>query len=115
MNYRIRIITGYNGEGFTVSAEEAHKAYYAFTNPNVRVVFNDGGIAIRGQDIMRIEPDYHSAMGWNQGYKLTPEDWQLIRSSGTEKKMKETLELANSLSHNTQNLQLPLSELKLLK
>lgn len=115
MKYNIKVVTGYNGEGFVVSSEEAHKAYYAFTNPNVRVIFNDGGIAIRGQDIMRIEPDYHSAMGWNAGYKLTPEDWERINSSGTAKKFKDILQIATSAAQNPNNLQLPLSEIKLLK
>jgi hypothetical protein len=33
-----------------------------------------GDAQIRGSTITVIEPDYHRAMGWNDGYKLGPED-----------------------------------------
>jgi hypothetical protein len=29
---------------------------------------------VRGSAVTVIEPDYHRAMGWNDGYKLGPED-----------------------------------------
>lgn len=34
---------------------------------------------VRGSSITMIEPDFHRAMGWNDGYKLQPEDYQDIR------------------------------------
>ncbi len=42
-----------------------------------RAVFDAG--AVRGNDIMRIVPDWHAEKGWNRGYKMTPEDYEDIK------------------------------------
>ena len=40
---KIKIITGFRKDQYyTIDAEEAHKAYYLFLNPEERGVFNNG-------------------------------------------------------------------------
>jgi hypothetical protein len=106
--YNVKIITGYGGESFSVPMEEAHKAYYLFNNPQARGTFNNG-IAIRGQDIMRIEPDYNAYFGWNPAYKPTAEDSAQITPA--REKFHKLLSAASELSKNIQQLNTPLSML----
>lgn len=114
MKLKIKVITGYRDDQyFTIDAEEAHKAYYLFLNPSERGVFSDGN-AVRGQDIMRIEPDYHATMGWNKGYKLGPYDWEDIRSKGVDDNLRDVMSDAKRIValDNPKMIQLPLSEAK---
>lgn len=115
-NLKIKLVSGFRkDQEYTIDAEEAHKAYYLFLNPEQRGVFSTG-LAIIGQDIRHIEPDYSAMMGWNQGYIPTPEDFNEIRANGVERKLKEALfqakGIANQISQNgeTSKLSLPLSE-----
>lgn len=103
--YKIKIVCGFRkDQEFSIDANEAHKAYYLFNNPDKRGTFNNG-IAIKGVDIQRIEPDYHSTMGWNQGYSLTPYDWNEIIKSGVSKKFTEIMGLAKEVARSgNQNL-----------
>lgn len=43
---------------------------------NAKGVFRNG--VCRGQDIIAITEDWHRAMGWNPGYRLTAEDFAEI-------------------------------------
>jgi len=61
----------------SISESELTKALAAQITGGV-VVLSNG--SIRGTSITLIEPDYHKAMGWNEGYKLQSEDWQEIKS-----------------------------------
>ena len=65
---------GSNEVVYSVPAEEAHKAYYLW-NTHQKGTFNNG-LAIKGEDIERIEPDLVGSMGWNQGYKMLSEDYE---------------------------------------
>lgn len=105
---KIKIITGYNGEHVLVPAEEAHRAYHLFLNPTERGIFSNK-VTLRGQDIMRIEADFHSAMGWNEGYKMLPEDYAVVRALGIERKTQEILKLAQEAAKSQELLMLPLN------
>lgn len=115
-NLKIKLITGYGkDEHHSISAEEAHKAYYLFLHPEVRGVFSSG-LAIIGKDIKRIEPDYTGTMGWNPNHTLTAEDMNEVLDRGIDRQLRDVLSEAKSLAYNLQPAQLnkPLSELKLL-
>jgi len=88
---KIKLILGYRkDQEHTIDAHEAHKAYYLFLNPDERGIFSTG-LAVRGQDIQAIEPDYVATMGWNTGHQLTSEDWNEIKQQGVDKKIKQLL------------------------
>lgn len=98
MEYKIKIVLGFKtSQEISVPAEEAHKAYYLFRNPNERGVF-DNGLAIRGMDIQRIEPDYQGTMGWNPTHVLDTDDWNEIRDKGIDRKMREITSRAGEIS-----------------
>lgn len=116
-NLKIKLVSGFRkDQEYTIDADEAHKAYYLFLNPDQRGVFSTG-LAIIGQDIRHIEPDYNATMGWNPGYVPNGNDWEEIKSSGVMKKLQESLTMAKRVANeiiekgNTQNLSLPLSEI----
>lgn len=113
MKYKIKIITGFRkDQEHSIDAQEAHKAYYAFTHPKVDVVFSNG-IAVRGEDIRQIAPDYNATMGWNQTYQLTNDDWNELKSSGVDKKLQNILGVAKELGLkcHPSELNIPLSGL----
>lgn len=96
---KVRIITGYkDDQQYVIDADEAHKAYYLFRNPDKRGIFLNG-LALTGRDIRAIVPDWHATMGWNQSYKLTDEDWNRINHSGVVEKMNAALEKANIIGY----------------
>jgi len=87
----IKIITGFRKEQkYTIPAEEAHKAYYLFLNPDKRGVFSNG-VAVEGSTIKGIEPDYHATMGWNETHILDGDDWNEIASKNIDRKMQAFL------------------------
>lgn len=72
-----KIQYGYNEADYLpITENELMKAIALFIEGNGRGIFEAG--AIRGQDIMRIVPDWHRDQGWNQGWKMTPEDFEAI-------------------------------------
>lgn len=109
---KLKIITGYrDDQSHTIDAEEAHKAYYLFLNPTERGVFA-GGIAIRGQDIQQITPDYNATMGWNNLHRLDEYDMKEIRKDGIDKEIRQIMGTAKSIAekNDPKLLSLPLSE-----
>ena len=111
--FKIKIVCGFRKEQeFTINANEAHKAYYLFNNPSKRGTF-DNGLAIRGSDIQRIEPDYNATMGWNHTHQLTGSDWNEIHSTGVLEKMKMILSVAKEIGRNGEvtDLKTPLIDL----
>lgn len=98
MTLKVKIICGFRkDQEYSVSADEAHKAYYLFLHPSERGVFNDG-LAIIGSQIQEIVPDYQGTMGWNPTHMLDNDDWNELRSSGVEKKLRDVLSLAKQVS-----------------
>lgn len=112
-NLKIKIITGFReDQAYTVDAEEAHKAYYLFLHPEERGIFKNG-LAIIGKNIQGIEPDYHATMGWNQGYKLGPDDYADLRSKGVDIALRNCLSEAKEIAINLPDkINLPISEIK---
>ena len=74
--YKIQFGFG-ESEYLPISANELPKALVLFMEKNGRAIFESG--AIRGQDIIRITEDWHRIKGWNQGYKMLPEDFEEIK------------------------------------
>jgi hypothetical protein len=97
-NLKIKIITGFREDQYyTIDAEEAHKAYYLFLNPQKRGIFSNG-VAVIGQNIQGIEPDFIATMDWNKNYELTPFDWNEIRAKGIDRKLRDVLYQAKQIA-----------------
>jgi hypothetical protein len=110
-NLKVKIVTGFRDDQcYSIDAEEAHKAYRLFNNPDERAIFSDG-LAIIGADIRKIEPDYIGTMGWNKGYVLTPDDYAEVSSKGIDCQIREVMEIAKEIAIQRPDLvKLPLSE-----
>ena len=116
MTLFIKIITGYRqDQQYSISADEAHKAYYLFLNPSERGVFNNG-LALIGSSIQAIEPDYNATMGWNSDHKIDSDDWNDMRKKGVDRELRDTMYFAKSIAQSSDpvKMRLPLSEIKLL-
>lgn len=111
--FKIKIICGFRKEQeFTIDANEAHKAYYLFNNPDKRGTFQTG-LALKGSDIQRIEPDYNATMGWNHTHQLTSDDWNQLNLNGVSNKLRDILFLAKNVAKTKELIELttPLIEL----
>lgn len=100
MKYSIKIIAkfrGVNDTTYSIPAEEAHKAYYLWHNPEKRGVFNSG-LALKGDDIDRIVPDYHGTMGWNKTHKLSDDDWNDMNTRGITDKLQSICSKAEKVA-----------------
>lgn len=82
---------------YIIPDEQAHMAYYLFMHPDARAMFSTG-VAIRGQDIMSIEPAWNESMGWNPSNKLTDDDWNEIRNKGVDVRLRRRLEKAKDVA-----------------
>lgn len=112
---KIKLITGFRkDQHFTIDADEAHKAYYLFLNPEKRSVFKNG-VAIIGQNIQGIEPDYNATMGWNPEHILDADDRNDMRSKGIDRELRDVLQLARDVAMNQPDkINTPLSDLKMI-
>lgn len=89
MNY-YKIIRGYNAEDYIeINETELEKAYGAFLLKKDSVY---SGGAVRGSEIIAIQPDFHRTMGWNRGYKLGEDDYAELRHKGIDNKMRVMIE-----------------------
>jgi len=114
MNLKVKIITGFReDQQYTIDAEESHKAYRLFLNPDERTVFNSG-LALIGSSIKGIEPDYHGTMGWNKTHKLDSDDWNDIRGKKIDNKLRDILLLARQVAQDEpkEKMSLPLSKIR---
>lgn len=114
MNYHIKIVTGFRqDQEHTIPAEEAHKAYYLFYNPDKRAVFNNG-LALRGEDVKAILPDYHTTMGWHKTHKLGTYDYAELEEKRVDRKIREFLAQGKdvALHEPKEKLSLPLSQVR---
>lgn len=110
---KIKLILGYRrDQEHSIDINEAHKAYYLFLNPAARSVFKNG-LAIIGEDIKSITPDWHGTMGWNPTHQMDGGDWNEIRSGGYERKMDMMLASAKNIASLAlpEELNIPLREL----
>lgn len=93
MNFKI--IFGYDAEDYVgIEETELEKAYYCFLEKKDSI-FSGG--AVRGSNIMAIQPDYHAAMGWNRGHKLGGDDYAELKNKGVDRK--HMTYLAGAKSH----------------
>ena len=69
-----RVYTDFKGF-IPIDETELEKALGAF-KLQVGVVFKEGAT----DKIQKVIPDFHRIMGWNYGYELTPEDFNLIEN-----------------------------------
>ena|ERR1700722_9764374 len=78
-----KLIHGYTAESYIeIDETELEKAYYAFLEKKDGIY---SGGALKGSEILAIQPDYHRAMGWNRGYKLAAEDYEDIGRHGVDR------------------------------
>ncbi len=113
MKYKIKIITGFRrDQEYSIDANEAHKAYYLFDHSDERGTF-DNGIAIKGDQIQEIVPDYIGTMGWNPSYTLMSDDWEELNRNGVTKKLQQIMNAARQIAKlgEPADLNTPLSEL----
>jgi len=91
MNY-YKIVRGYNAEDYIeIDETELDKSFYAFLTKKDSVY---SGGAVRGSEIIAIQPDNHRMMKWNRGYKLTALDYEELNSKGIDRDCK--LQLSHS-------------------
>lgn len=94
----IKIITGYrDNQYYIIENEEAHKAYFLFSNPEARTVFSNG-VALIGKNIQGIEPAWNESMGWNPNHTIGGDDWNDIRKRGMERTLKDVLTEAKQVA-----------------
>jgi hypothetical protein len=90
-----KIIHGYNKDEYLeITEDELPKAFALFLEGQGRGIFESG--AIRGQDIMGIDPDWHRECGFNRFRKLDQYDWEQIEPK--QKQYRKTLLEAKSLA-----------------
>ena len=112
--YKVKIVCGFRkDQEFSIDANEVHKAYYLFANPEKKMIFANG-LALKGSDIQRIEPDYNTTLGWNPSHILTGDDWNVLTSGGVTKKFAAILAGAKEVARSGEvsDLQKPLIELR---
>ena len=108
---KIKLIVGFRrDQEHSIPADEAHKAYYLFLNPESRGVFSNG-LAIKGSQIEEIVPDWQGTMGWNATHVLDSDDWNEMRSLGVAGKMNMLLAAAKDIAQvgNADDLGTPLT------
>ncbi len=113
MKYAVKLIVGFRrDQEHTIDAKEAHKAYYLFNNPDARTTFSNG-LAIKGDQIQEIVPDYHSTMGWNPTHVLTNDDHNELTLNGVKQKLQFIMSEAKEIGMrgNKEELAQPLNVL----
>lgn len=112
--YKFKIVCGFReDQEYTIDANELHKAFYLFNNPkNNRTTFRSG-VALMGEDIRRIVPDYHATMGWNSTHKLDSDDLNELHSAGVFQKLSEIMNQAKEIARiaNVNDINTPLLSL----
>jgi hypothetical protein len=89
-NFYYKIIRGYSAEDYIeITEEELEKACYCFLMKKDSIY---SGGAVKGSEILAIQPDYHRTMGWNRGYKLQVGDFRELNQTGVDRKMQIVIE-----------------------
>jgi len=110
---KIKLILGFRqDQEHSIDANEAHKAYYLFLNPQERGIFNNG-LAVNGSDIKSIVPDYQGSMGWNPNHLLNEDDMVEIRKEGVDSALRKMMASAKDIAQvcSSAQLSLPLENL----
>ena len=82
MKYFKIVPMGFEEEYIPITQDELDKAIYVHRIGNIVGVFDNGSIT--GTAIRMVVPDFHTAMGWNRGYKLQAEDYSELKSQGVQ-------------------------------
>lgn len=78
-----KIVTGYAPADYIpIDENELPIAIQLFIEQKGRGVFQNG--VCRAQDIIRIIPNWHKVMGWNEGWKMDTEDYREIQPYKSE-------------------------------
>ena len=112
-NCKVKLIVGFRrDQEHSIPADEAHKAYYLFLNPDSRGVFSNG-LAIKGSQIEEIVPDYIGIMEWNPTHVMDSDDWNEIRDLGIDRHMTTMISAAKDIARlkDPKDLETPLTEL----
>lgn len=73
-----KIVFGFNEDDYlSITSDELHKAQVIAIEGG-KAIFEAGFFNNRGNDVMRIVPDWHRVRGWNKGYKMTALDHEDI-------------------------------------
>lgn len=113
MIFKVKLIVGFRrDQEHWIDANEAHKAYYLFDHPTERGTFANG-LAIKGDQIQEIVPDYQGTMGWNSTHVLDSDDLNELRAKGVDAKMQKILSAAKDIAKlgEVSDLKIPLSNL----
>lgn len=95
---KVKIITGFRrDQEYSIDGDEAHKAYYLFLNPDQRGIFKSG-LALKGDQIQEIVPDWNGTMGWNEAHVINADDWNEIHRSGLKRTMNALLDAAKEVA-----------------
>jgi len=83
-----------------------------FDHPDTRSTFKDG-LAIKGDQIQEIVPDYQGTMGWNATHVLDSDDWNELNGNGVARKMRQIMSAAREIAKlgAPEDLNTPLGEL----
>jgi hypothetical protein len=111
MKYAVKMIVGFRrDQEHTIPATEAHKAYYLFTHPDERGIFSNG-LAMKGDQIQEIVPDYHATMGWNPTHVLDSNDHNELTLNGVKQKLQWIMSEAKEIGTygDTEQLKTPLN------
>ena len=117
MQYKIKLIVGFRrDQEHSIDANEAHKAYYLFLHPEERGIFSNG-LAIKGDQIQEIVPDYQGTMNWNPTHILDNDDWNELSEKGITRKIQKYLSIGKEIAQvgKPEDFSIPLGELVLKK
>lgn len=110
---KVKLVVGFRrDQEHTIDGDEAHKAYYLFLHPEERGIFKNG-LAIKGDQIQEIIPDWNASMGLNEAHTLNADDWNEIHKLGLKSRMNNLLTAAREIatSADPKDMSIPLTEL----
>lgn len=110
---KIKLIMGFRrDQERSVDADEAHKAYHLFLHPEERGVFSNG-LAIKGDQIQEIVPDYQGSMGWNPTHVIDNDDMNEIRNKGVDVTLRNLMAIGKEIAQvgSPQDFNVPLTQL----
>jgi len=83
MKKTFKIVTGFGDKDyFRIGKDEVARAYYCFLTDGQMITAE--GVALRGRNILRIEPNWNEVMGYNRDHKISGEDFLDIGSKRQE-------------------------------
>ncbi|MHA1401632.1 MAG: hypothetical protein ACTSQE_14880 [Candidatus Heimdallarchaeaceae archaeon] len=69
-----KIVTGFGEKDyFRIGKDEVARAYHCFLTEGKMITSE--GVALRGRNILRIEPNWNEIMGYTRDHKLSGEDY----------------------------------------